>query len=251
LKRWAILLACLLVSGARAQNPQPDSATEVDKSGPAPIHQEPTYKVGGDVVAPRVVDAPDPEYSEEARQAGLQGVCVVTLVVGSDGTTRDVRVDRSLGMGLDEKSIKAVRSWRFKPATKNGHAVAVLINVEVSFSMSGGELPEGLQPVPRDGNELSGQQDKHASDYPLVVEVQFVTGRLSAGGYVVTVEANIATEPQPRKLNATCGPKRGCLMLERGKYPGRWLSSRVIELRGRTENKNKWKSVKFSVADAP
>ena len=56
-------------------------------------------------------------------------------VVGTDGKTHDVRIVRSLGMGLDERSVETIRTWRFDPATKNGQTVAVQINVEVSFRL--------------------------------------------------------------------------------------------------------------------
>ena len=52
-----------------------------------------------------------------------------------DGRTYEVRVQRSLGMGLDEKAIAAVRMWRFEPARKNGQPVAVQVNVEVNFQL--------------------------------------------------------------------------------------------------------------------
>jgi len=90
---------------------------------------------GGGVSAPRVIFQPDPEYSEEARKAKYQGTCVLWLVVGPDGKPRDIRVARSLGLGLDEKAIEAVKTWKFEPAMKDGKPVAVQINVEVSFRL--------------------------------------------------------------------------------------------------------------------
>ena len=93
------------------------------------------FRVGGGVSAPRVLFQPDPEYSEEARKAKFQGTCVLWLVVSQDGRPRDVRVARSLGMGLDEKAIEAVRQWKFEPAMKDGKPVAVQINVEVNFRL--------------------------------------------------------------------------------------------------------------------
>ena len=93
------------------------------------------FRVGGGVSAPRVVYQPDPEYSEEARKAKYQGTCVLWLVVGPDGRPRDIRVARSLGLGLDEKAIEAVKTWKFEPAMKDGKPVAVQINVEVSFRL--------------------------------------------------------------------------------------------------------------------
>jgi TonB family protein len=93
------------------------------------------FRVGGGVSAPKILDQPDPEYSEEARKAKYQGVCVLWLIVGSDGRPRDVKVARSLGMGLDEKAIDAVRKWKFEPAMKDGKPVAVQIMVEVNFHL--------------------------------------------------------------------------------------------------------------------
>src|SRR5690242_13834764 len=93
------------------------------------------FKVGGGVSAPRIISDPEPEYSEEARKAKYQGVCVLWLVVGPDGRPRDIRVARSLGLGLDEKAIEAVKNWKFEPALKDGKPVAVQINVEVNFHL--------------------------------------------------------------------------------------------------------------------
>ena len=60
---------------------------------------------------------------------------ILWLVVGADGLPHNLRVARSLGMGLDEKALDAVRLWRFQRATLNGQPVAVEINVEVSFRL--------------------------------------------------------------------------------------------------------------------
>ena len=93
------------------------------------------YRVGGGVSAPKVVYDPDPEYSEEARKAKYQGTVVLWLVVAPDGKPQQIKVQRSLGMGLDEKAIEAVRQWRFEPAKKDGQPVPVMINVEVNFRL--------------------------------------------------------------------------------------------------------------------
>jgi len=93
------------------------------------------YRVGGGVTAPRVVFAPDPSFSEEARKAKFQGTVVLYVVVGIDGRAHDVRLIRSLGMGLDEKAIEVVGQWKFDPGRKDGSPVAVQVNVEVSFRL--------------------------------------------------------------------------------------------------------------------
>ncbi len=93
------------------------------------------YRVGGGVSAPKVIYEVDPEFSEEARKAKYQGVVVVGLEIGPDGRVRDAKVARSLGLGLDEKAIEAVKKWKFEPARKDGVPVAVMVNVEVSFRL--------------------------------------------------------------------------------------------------------------------
>jgi periplasmic protein TonB len=93
------------------------------------------FRVGGGVSAPRLIYKPDPEYSTEARQAKYQGTVILSLIVGADGRPRGIRVARSLGMGLDENAMEAVRQWRFEPATKDGKPVAVSVEVEVAFRL--------------------------------------------------------------------------------------------------------------------
>jgi len=93
------------------------------------------YRVGGGVSAPRAIYQPDPEYSEEARKAKYQGTVVLWCVVDPNGRVTDVRVQRSLGMGLDEKAMEAVKMWKFEPAKKDGQNVAVQINIEVNFRL--------------------------------------------------------------------------------------------------------------------
>jgi TonB family protein len=90
---------------------------------------------GGGVKAPRPMYTPDPEYSEEARKIKQQGTVVLWVVVGADGRVRDLRVQRSLGFGLDEKALEAVRRWKFEPATKDDQPVASQIYVEVRFRL--------------------------------------------------------------------------------------------------------------------
>jgi TonB family protein len=90
---------------------------------------------GGGVSMPRVIYDPEPEYTDEARKVKQQGNVLLACVVGADGRIHDARVQRALGMGLDEKAIEAVRKWRFEPSRYHGQPVAVRIAVEVNFRM--------------------------------------------------------------------------------------------------------------------
>jgi TonB family protein len=94
------------------------------------------YRVGGGVSAPVPIFTPEAEFSDEARRAKYQGVCLVSLIVDAQGNPQNVHVVRPLGMGLDEKALEAVRKYKFKPAMKDGRSpVPVLMSIEVNFRL--------------------------------------------------------------------------------------------------------------------
>jgi periplasmic protein TonB len=93
------------------------------------------YKIGGGVSQPIAIIKPEPEYSEEARKAKWQGAVLLSLVVDENGFPQDIKVIRSLGLGLDQKAIEAVQKWRFKPGQKDGKPVPVIANIEVNFRL--------------------------------------------------------------------------------------------------------------------
>ncbi|HWF06736.1 MAG TPA: energy transducer TonB [Candidatus Angelobacter sp.] len=93
------------------------------------------YSIGNGVSMPRAIYAPEPEFSEEARKKKYQGEVTLLATIGADGIPRNLVVVRSLGMGLDEKALEGVRTWRFEPAKKGGHPVAVQMNIIVNFNL--------------------------------------------------------------------------------------------------------------------
>jgi TonB family protein len=94
------------------------------------------YRVGGGVSAPVPLNSVEAEFSDEARRAKYQGVCLISLIVDAQGNPQNPRVIRALGMGLDEKALEAVRKYKFKPAMKDGKTpVPVMITVEVNFRL--------------------------------------------------------------------------------------------------------------------
>jgi protein TonB len=124
-------IAFLIVLGPCAfpQGPPPSA-----DSGKEPTRGE-VLKVGRGISPPRAIYRPEPHYSKQARKAKLQGDCALWVVVGTDGNPRDIRVAQSLGLGLDEEAIKAVKQWKFEPAQKDGQPVAVDIQIQVSFHL--------------------------------------------------------------------------------------------------------------------
>lgn len=94
-----------------------------------------SFSVGGRVTPPVPLYRPDPEYSEEARKAKLQGIVIVEVVVDENGRVRNPKILQSLGLGLDEQAVKSVLTWKFKPAMRAGKPVAVTIDVHTSFRL--------------------------------------------------------------------------------------------------------------------
>ena len=94
------------------------------------------YQIGGGVSAPVSLHSVEAEFSDEARRAKYQGVCLISLIVDAQGNPQNIRVARALGMGLDEKAIEAIRQYKFKPAMKDGKTpVPVMITIEVDFRL--------------------------------------------------------------------------------------------------------------------
>jgi TonB family protein len=93
------------------------------------------YQVGGGVTSPTVVSRVEPEYSEDARKARYQGTVLLEAIIRKDGRIDTIRLLRSLGFGLDQNAIDALKQWRFRPGMKNGKPVDVTINIAVSFNL--------------------------------------------------------------------------------------------------------------------
>ncbi len=100
-----------------------------------PAAGEGTIHGNGGPTKPRAIYAPNPEYSDQARQAKVEGTIVLTVTVNAKGDVADIKVMRPLGSGLDEKAIEAVRRWKFDPGIKDGTPVESEIAVEVSFHL--------------------------------------------------------------------------------------------------------------------
>jgi TonB family protein len=99
---------------------------------------------GDGVVPPKVLYAPDPEFSDKARSKKLGGTCVLSILVDVEGKPHDVQIvksaaegvkpkQRSAALSLDENAVKAVNQYRFQPATMQGKPVPYRVKIEVNF----------------------------------------------------------------------------------------------------------------------
>jgi len=100
------------------------------------FQNRPIYHAGEDgVTPPSVAHKVDPSYTEEAKEAKIQGTVGLSLVVNSQGRADDVKVTQSLETGLDLNAVAAVSQWLFKPGTKDGQPVDVAVKIEVNFRL--------------------------------------------------------------------------------------------------------------------
>ena len=88
-----------------------------------------------EVTMPRAIYSPNPEYTEPARKAKVNGVVVLKVTVDPSGDVGDVKVVKGIGYGLDESAIATVRTWKFKPGSKDGNPVKTEVPVEIDFRL--------------------------------------------------------------------------------------------------------------------
>jgi TonB family protein len=101
------------------------------------VQAQEVYKPGNGVTLPIVTKDVRPQYTKEAMKARIVGTVMLDITVTTEGSVTDVEVVRSLDTkyGLDEQAVKAAKLWQFKPGTKDGKAVAVRVNVMMTFTL--------------------------------------------------------------------------------------------------------------------
>ncbi len=95
------------------------------------------YRPGNGVQLPQPLREVKPQYTADAMRAKVQGTVLLECVVLPDGSVGSVEVVRSLDstFGLDQEAIKAAKQWRFRPGTRFGEPVAVLVTIELTFTL--------------------------------------------------------------------------------------------------------------------
>lgn len=95
---------------------------------------EKIYSIEDGINLPKILYKPSPAYTQEARDAKIEGSVVLEVIFRKDGKIDSFKVLEGLGHGLDESAIRTIaEEWRFQPGTLNGKPVDVKANIEISF----------------------------------------------------------------------------------------------------------------------
>lgn len=96
---------------------------------------------GAPIKGPVPISTLPPPYTPLAKKDNVRGAVVALVDVDANGNVSAVKLaavslSRNLTDGLDRSVIDTVRTWKFRPATKNGKPLPVKVHVQVNFSLS-------------------------------------------------------------------------------------------------------------------
>jgi protein TonB len=108
-------------------------------ASPPPPPSKPAWpaltRVGGDVIAARIIYQPKPEYPQIAKMTHTEGTVEFEAVIGKDGTIEELKVLRGHPL-LVKAALDAVRRWRYQPTLLNGEPIEVLTEITVNFKLA-------------------------------------------------------------------------------------------------------------------
>jgi TonB family protein len=198
---WAVALLFLLqcVPG-RAQVPvqgNPPAATEPHRA-----------QVDPDIASALVAQRVPIKYPDAARAAGVEGVVVLRVVVGSGGDVEEVTV-LSGDAALAQAAIEAVRQWKYKPYVVAGTAVAMETQVSVNFHVK--TRPQIAPPPLGSFHENAYTNEYFGLYYPMsrdwVRETELMRKKIAAEGktntYVLLAAVHIPQHYDPSEADSS------------------------------------------------
>jgi TonB family protein len=206
-----------------------------DAQVPAPIAPgtagtDGVSKVGGGVSQPAVLTKVDPEYAEVARKLLISGTVMLAIIVDQSGNARDFRVVKSLGYGLDEKAVEAVRQWRFRPGMKEGNAVNVRATIEVIFRLLGERQVDRYYAGPMTFGVEAGLTP------PVVKDVTMPTSAGDKANETVLLGFSVDSTGSVNNIHSISGPQSGSELLTRNlakwKFQPAMKGDRSVEATG-------------------
>ncbi len=95
-------------------------------------------RIGGQLVAPKLVHRVMPEYPQLAAMARAQAIVILEALVDVHGYVKTVKVLRGHPL-LDEPAVTAVKQWRYQPLLLNGEPTEFILTVTLKFTLHGPE----------------------------------------------------------------------------------------------------------------
>lgn len=92
-------------------------------------------RIANDIVPPVIIAAPQPAYTEAARQGKVEGFVIVEMIIDAVGRVVEAKIRKGMPLGLSESAMETVKGWKFQPATRGGQPVAVFFVVSVAFHL--------------------------------------------------------------------------------------------------------------------
>jgi protein TonB len=111
-----------------------EATTSVGKEGDTESHAPRAGSIYGSLAegplfGPQVrpalpISGPNPIITRSELPAGVEGSVIVQITIDERGNITSTKLVQKLGYGIDERVLSAVQQWRFKPATRDGVAIA-------------------------------------------------------------------------------------------------------------------------------
>ena len=128
---FALAIAVLVGNGAPLAGQAKISGAATETSDEAFAGYQ---RVTGGMTPPKATKSPDPPYPEVPEDTEPNAVVVMLIGVDTRGHVGPVHVVRSSARVFDKSAVETVKTWRFKPAKKDGKPVPVQITVEMKFA---------------------------------------------------------------------------------------------------------------------
>jgi|GEM_PF-4422647 len=196
---FAFLLAAGLLISLSAQTPSSQISAGPRKDDP----KWSKYLVPGNgISSPVIEDSPSPEYSKEGKNNKIEGSVILIVGINHKGKVEIAEVVKGLGFGLDEKAMKTVAKWKFKPAMQEGKAVSSVAKVEVIFQFPHPISELDMGQFERVGNGVTAPKPIFAPEPDYTPDARKLkTQGLVVVGAVVETDGTIKTAFIMRSLN--------------------------------------------------
>jgi protein TonB len=111
-----------------------DFSAPIDNVPPPPEEEEPIVEFYALSDKPEVIRRIEPTYPELARKAGIEGMVVVKVLIGTKGDVEKVEVVKSHPM-LDDSAVSAAKKFKFKPGKQRDRFVKVWMTIPFTFRL--------------------------------------------------------------------------------------------------------------------